>query len=259
MNTPRDDRDQVSESALTVLTPGMKYVLKKRTVKWSKDNEDLLVEWGDVGQAYRWMTNEAYHTYKWYHMWFTIPVITLSTVIGSVSFATSGTAEPHAPLVVGAVNILVGTLTTIQQYLKIAEFKEAYRNATISWDKFSRNIRIELAKHPEERSDCFSFMKHVRGEMERLTEMSPDISGDIVARFERHFHRRPGFDTMKKPHICDVLESTENARHPYFKPRGREPPQEEEGAESENLGNPTLSDEILQSFTTLGRYTVPPV
>jgi hypothetical protein len=137
-------------------------------------------------------------------------------------------------MAIGTVNILVGILSTIQQYLKIAEFKEAYRHAAVSWDKFARNIRIELAKHPDERGDCFSFMKHARNDLDRLTELCPDISTEIVQRFEAHFQDRPGFQDMKKPDICDIMQSVESMRHPHFTKAVSERPR---ALELETLGD----------------------
>ena len=54
---------------------------------------------------------------------------------------------------------MIGILTTIQQYLKISELNEAHRVAGISWDKFARNIRIELAKKLDERIDAGHMLK----------------------------------------------------------------------------------------------------
>ena len=60
-------------------------------------------------------------------------------------------------MIIGSINIIVGILTTIQQYLKISELNEAHRVSSIAWDKFARNIKIELSKHPNERVEAKSF------------------------------------------------------------------------------------------------------
>ena len=46
------------------------------------------------------------------------------------------------------VNIIAGT-TTVQQFLKISELNEVHRVSSITWDKFYRKIRVELAKPPK--------------------------------------------------------------------------------------------------------------
>lgn len=270
-----DEKDDDTEHADGHPTLPLRQRPYKRLVKWSKDNEDLLVEWADIAQSYRWMTTEAYRHYEYYHMWFTIPIITLSTITGTASFATysvPNAVREFAPMAIGTVNILVGILSTIQQYLKIAEFKEAYRHAAVSWDKFARNIRIELAKHPDERGDCFSFMKHARIDLDRLTELCPDISTEIVQRFEAHFQDRPGFRDMKKPDICDIMQSVESMRHPHFtkavseRPRALEletladltrkqrPASARDPLPVETQDPQQLQAEMIRSLTTMGRY-----
>ena len=116
-------------------------------LEWSKENEDILAEWCDIAQCYKWLNIKAHQTYSRLHAWFTIPAITLSTITGTASFAQTSlpaNMQVYAPMVIGTINIMIGILTTVQQYLKISELNEAHRVAGISWDKFDRNIRIEL-------------------------------------------------------------------------------------------------------------------
>jgi hypothetical protein len=116
-------------------------------------------------------------------------------------------------MVIGTINICIGILTTVQQYLKISELNESHRVAAIAWDKFARNIRIELAKSPLERLECGHFLKHHRQEYDRLMETSPSIPVDILKEFK---HKLPGkvgsdqykkFNDLKKPDICDTITS----------------------------------------------------
>ena len=123
-------------------------------LEWSKENEDILAEWCDVAQCYKWLNLKAHQKYSRLHAWFTIPAITLSTITGTAAFAQTSlpvSMQSYAPMVIGTINIMIGILTTVQQYLKISELNEAHRVAGISWDKFARNIRIELAKKLDER------------------------------------------------------------------------------------------------------------
>jgi hypothetical protein len=184
--------------------------------EWSKENEQILVEWCDVAQCYKWLNLRAHTKYSYLHAWFTIPAITLSTITGTASFAQSSLPMPYstyAPMVIGAVNIFIGILTTIQQYLKVSELNEAHRVSMISWDKFSRNIRIELAKRSEERAEAGQFLKICRNEYDRLMESSPIIPDKIVQEFNEKFRGREGsakrkhFDKIRKPDICSTIIS----------------------------------------------------
>jgi len=198
---------------------------KKIHVEWSPENELILVEWCDVAQCYKWMNSRSHIIYSSQHAWFTIPAIILSTLSGTASFAQESIPDNYklyAPAMIGSLNIFIGILTTIQQYLKISELNEAHRISSISWDKFSRNIRIELAKRPDERSDAGSFIKLCRGEFDRLMETSPDITDRVIHEFSRKFSGREGsekrrrFDQLRKPDICDTLVSANETRHKWY-------------------------------------------
>jgi hypothetical protein len=180
-----------------------------KPLEWTPENEYIMIEWCDVAQCYKWLNTRAHQKYSQQHAWFTIPTIVLSTVTGTASFAQTSLPlnyQPYAPMVIGTINICIGVLTTIQQYLKISELNESHRVAAIAWDKFARNIKIELAKSPLERIECGHFLKHSRQEYDRLMETSPSIEPDILKRFEKTFARvfKDGFE---KPEICNSLIS----------------------------------------------------
>ena len=60
---------------------------KDKPVKWSPENEEILVEWCDVAKIYKWLNSKANAKLSKQHAWFTIPTITLSTITGTASFA----------------------------------------------------------------------------------------------------------------------------------------------------------------------------
>jgi len=207
-NEPTNNVDQTDNNSIIESTIA--------PAEWSKENEQILVEWCDVAQCYKWLNLRAHTKYSYLHAWFTIPAITLSTITGTASFAQSSLPTPYrtyAPMLIGAVNIFIGILTTIQQYLKISELNEAHRVSMISWDKFSRNIRIELAKRSGERIDAGQFLKICRNEYDRLMESSPIIPDKIVQEFNETFRGKDGsakrkhFDKIRKPDICSTIIS----------------------------------------------------
>lgn len=175
---------------------------KKDTVKiaWTEEHENILAEWCDKAMCYRWMHSKAYQAYTVSNMWFTIPVIIMSTLTGTANFAQDKVPEDIKgwySMGVGAVNIFAGILTTIAQFLKIGELQEGHRVASLSWDKFYRNIKVELAKKPEERIDVAIMLKKCTDEFDRLAEVSPEIDDVIIVAFQNTFS--DGVDKIKGP------------------------------------------------------------
>lgn len=196
-----------------------------KKINWSIENEDILVNWCDTAQCYKWLHAKSHGKYSSKHAWYTIPAIVLSTVSGTASFAQDKlptNMQGLAPVAIGSINIFIGILTTVQQYLKISELNESHRVASIAWDKYQRNIKIELAKHPNERSDCKSFITHCRQEYDRLMETAPPLDDDIIKLFIYIFQGKEGtprndmFKKIKKPDICDEITTVADTRHKWF-------------------------------------------
>ena len=194
-------------------------------IEWGEDHENILVEWADKAMCYRWLHSKCRDVYYKANTFFTIPVIIMSTIAGTANFAQkqfSDSVLPYAVMGIGAINLLAGILTTIQQFLKISELNEAHRVATIAWDKFYRNIKVELSKSPIERIPVTHIIKHSKEEYDRLMETCPQISEDVIHEFIVKFSvgkikdgvskditaNQRAFMGLKTPEICDALEST---------------------------------------------------
>ena len=197
----------------------------QQNIPWTEAHENILVEWADKALCYRWLHSKAHQQYTLSNTWFTIPVIVMSTVTGTANFAQDKFPEEirgYATMGIGAINIFAGILTTISQFLKIGELNEAHRVSSISWDKFYRNIKVELAKSPDERIPVLQMLKISKEEFDRLMETSPAISDSITNLFQETFtdgnqlgdipeeqlsRKQKLFVALKKPEICDELVS----------------------------------------------------
>ena len=150
---------------------------------WKSEHEVILVEWADKAMCYRWLHAKSHQAYSSTNAWFTIPVIIMSTLTGTANFAQdrfSDDIKPYMQMAIGTVNIFAGILTTIAQFLKVGELNEAHRVSSISWDKFYRNIKVELAKSRDERMNVSHMLKMCKEEYDRLMETSPDINENII-------------------------------------------------------------------------------
>ena len=192
---------------------------------WSPEHEVILIEWADKAMCYRWLHSKSNAMYSYLNALYTIPVIIISTLTGTANFAQQRVPEQYQALFmmsVGGFNLLAGIVTTIQQFLKITQLNEAHRVSSISWDKFYRNIKIELAKHPLDRIDVKQMVKMCKEEFDRLMETSPNIPEKIIHQFKNNFNKHDGYDDIIKPEICDILIPTNNYRNPWFHDENRE-------------------------------------
>ena len=156
--------------------------ITQNTIDWTPEHENILIEWADKAMCYRWLHSKSNAMFSSLNTWYTIPVIVISTLTGTANFAQERVPPEYQSffvMVVGGFNILAGIITTIQQFLKITQLNEAHRVSSIAWDKFYRNIKIELAKHPSERIDVKQMIKMSKEEFDRLMETSPNIPEKI--------------------------------------------------------------------------------
>jgi hypothetical protein len=198
--------------------------INKHTIEWTPEHENILIEWADKAMCYRWLHSKANVMYSTLNAWYTIPVIVISTLTGTANFAQERVPLEYQSffvMVVGGFNILAGIITTIQQFLKITQLNEAHRVSSIAWDKFYRNIKIELAKHPLERIDPKQMLKMSKEEFDRLNETSPNIPEKIVNQFKINFLTQETFDKIVKPEICDILVPTSEYRNPWYTDENR--------------------------------------
>ena len=195
-------------------------------LEWADVHENILVDWADKALCYKWLHNKSHSEYSKKNTWFTIPVIIMSTLTGTANFAQDRIPAEYlsaATMAIGAVNLIAGILTTIQQFLKITELNEAHRVSSIAWGKFYRNVKIEISKSPSERTPVIQLLKHAKEEFDRLVETSPTLSSKVVKAFLDTFSggelnidgedsqlskKQLNFRQLKKPDICDSLEPT---------------------------------------------------
>jgi hypothetical protein len=183
--------------------------IKKNDINgWNEEEELILKGWGDQATCYNWLHNKSHERYFRVNALFTIPVIIISTVAGAANFAinqlSDASVKTYAMMTIGAINIMGGIISTIAQFLRIAEINEGHRVATIAWDKFARNIKIQLAKNPVDRRPATEIIKVYKEEFDRLVETSPKIKNEIVLEFNLINIS----DNIIKPEITGLISET---------------------------------------------------
>ena len=178
----------------------------RSTTDWHPQEELILKQWGDYANSYYWMYDRTHRKYRKRDIAFTLPVIILSTVTGTLNFAqgslkgnttssnnnlqngNTGSLSNLVPFILGGLNIIAGIITTTSQFLNISSLRESHKVASRAFDKLSRDIELELKLPLRSRSlSGIEFIKRVKIEMERLLDQSPLIPIDIVKQYEKNF------------------------------------------------------------------------
>ena len=173
---------------------------------WSDEVEILLKEWAEKASCWRWLYGRSEKKYRYKYYCFSIPVIILSTLTGTANFGMDSyvpaDSKQMATAIVGGLNLFAGLLSTLQNFLKVAENMESSRSCCVAWSKLQRSIQIELSLDPSRRQNCHDFLKICRAEYDRLTELSPVVDDDIIDSFKSKFKEYE----VAKPSICNGLD-----------------------------------------------------
>ena len=174
--------------------------------QWHRQQEDILKDWSEQASCYRWMHMRAYLSYETKNFRFALPVIVLSTITGTANFAQNSFPQEYrswVPLIIGFFNLTAGLITTISQFLKVAELMEGHRAASIAYAKISRNIAIELSLPANERSTSgIDYIKKCRLDFDRLIEQTPIIPMYILSHFQKNMSEIIQLDSTGKPAFC---------------------------------------------------------
>ena len=192
---------EIDEELATIFDNGS--VVK--IIEWTVEHEGILIEWADKAMCFKWLHSKAHEYFSSLNTMYTIPVIVISTLTGTANFAQDRVPVEYQSffvMTVGGFNILAGIISTIQQFLKISQLNESHRVGGIAWDKFYRNIKIELAKHPHERKDVTKFIDFCKEEFDRLMETSPSIPEEIIIEFKKTFKDSETYQKIILPEIC---------------------------------------------------------
>ena len=184
----------------------------KVKLSWNDQTETLLRSWGDISSCYNWMHDKSFRKYQKKNFKFSLPVIILSTLTGTLNLALQGYVPAqymtYAQAGIGGVNIFTGILTTLQNYFRYAENSESHRNASVGWGKLQRNISIELTYDRLSRKDADSFIKVCRMEYDRLLEQSPIILTEIINLFKKKYSEQRKNKKEKKKPMSNLNSST---------------------------------------------------
>ncbi len=177
----------------------------------------LLKKWSEIAKNYHLLHERSHLEYQKKNYKLIIPVIILSTLSGTASFTLNTFPEnirSYVPLIIGGVNIFVGILQTLTQFMQINELVGYHKNASISYQILSRNIITELTLPINERThNPKDFIIICKKELDRIIEKSPNIPLYITKNLDKLIENDKMneniFDNIYKNHLKKT-NNTEN-------------------------------------------------
>ncbi len=128
-----------------------------------------------------------------------IPVVVLSTIVGTGVFASLQRGDVPTPVrvVVGSISILTAVISSLQTFLR---YGTGPRGTASRYETLRRDMARVPALPPKARTEPVREMESVRRRMDRYAKESPTIGGWQWGKLERQFHlskvpqTRPGRD-----------------------------------------------------------------
>jgi len=154
--------------------------------QWSNEQEDILTQMCDKAKCFRWMHHTARGRYQALHMWFTIPVICLTTISAMIAFLSNSYRDHVSSLsvIVGGINSFAAMIHTVSQFLKLAENMENHKMAAQGWGKFASGIHVTLTLERHRRPTAKDYLDRCRDEQARLEEFSPSFPSAVLSQFK---------------------------------------------------------------------------
>jgi len=146
--------------------------------------------------------------YRRGHLWLGVPAVSLAAIATTAAFvALEGSASFAARAIASAVTLLVVVLTTLQNFLRLAEHAEAHRGAAAAYRAVQREIRffvdeynaVDSSLSEEQVRDS---LRSIRTRLDELESRAPDLA-------PRDLHAPPASEEGR--HRRDDLEQRARA------------------------------------------------
>ena len=160
--------------------------------EWTIYHEQLLSNWGDKANCYVWLHDKSHILYKKRNIYFSIPIIILSAISGTANYGITSIFPNlvYGNIIIGTIGLIVAIISFINNFYRHAELSESHRISSLSWNKFHRNLTLELSLQRSERLNVNNLLLFCQNDMDRLIEQSPVIPECILLLFKKKFLKK---------------------------------------------------------------------
>uniref|UniRef100_A0A6C0KDK5 SMODS and SLOG-associating 2TM effector domain-containing protein n=1 Tax=viral metagenome TaxID=1070528 RepID=A0A6C0KDK5_9ZZZZ len=177
--------------------------MNKKKVKWTEEQERLLINWAEKASGYAWLHNKSVTHYKYKNLYISGPACVCAYIAGATSLISTNESGDWESKFVGLFSILAGILTNLQEVFTFKELSEQHRISGLQFSSFFRDISVEMSLHPDHRKDPIEYITLKRMEFDKLLEQSPITPKVILNHFDKKFK----FLNIHKPDIATNLQT----------------------------------------------------
>ena len=148
---------------------------------------------------------------------FGVPVVVLTTFVGTSVFATlQHHVNTELKVVIGMVSVLAAVLASLQTFLRFGERAEKHRTAAEAWAALRRDMEAMIALHPtypESRGDPKQYLDELLRRFAQIAQQSPEMGEQGFWRPQRRYgasegEARPISSTSEAATLTHGLDET---------------------------------------------------
>lgn len=177
-------------------------------VQWTSGIDILLAKWCDEAKCFEWMHMEAFNYYESKSRALVIASNVLTSISGLVNLIVGGITIQgfQTAWVFGTISIVISITNMLQEKLAYATLAAEHKNYSMLWGIIRRKIEEELIIPPASRKQCSTFLKFVRGDINKVsldgnTKIPLAIRNACLEKFGK-------IEKFEVPDVCGSMEHT---------------------------------------------------
>jgi hypothetical protein len=156
-------------------------------IKWTKQQEQLLVQWAEKASGYAWLHTRCVNYFRHRNLYISIPASIFGYIAGATTLLANPVITPTIKGLIGISGIAAGLLTNFQEMFTFKEESEKHKISSLRYLSFFREISCELSMAQSHRSTPGDFINMKRLEFDKMLEQSPTIPQSIADLFNTKF------------------------------------------------------------------------
>jgi hypothetical protein len=148
-----------------------------------RDAEGVLSKWQKRARESQYSHNESAKYFENASYWLGVPVIVLSTVVGTTVFATlQKQVSLKIQIGLGTISVIAAILAGLQTFLRYSERAEKHRAVAAEYGAVRRQIEEIVALPLAFRGTPKDFLEQLRKKLDSLAQTAPSVPNRIWTR-----------------------------------------------------------------------------